>query len=37
VQERAAKKAPRNFRLLFQIIYRLIEEKAEQDADGGES
>ncbi|WP_257512226.1 ribosome biogenesis factor YjgA [Limnobacter parvus] len=36
VQERAAKKAPRNFRQLFQIIYRLIEEKAEQDADRGE-
>ena len=31
VQERAAKKAPRNFRQLFQIIYRLIEEKAEAD------
>ena len=29
--ERAAKKAPRNFRQLFQIIYRLIEEKAEED------
>ena len=34
-QERAAKKAPRNFRQLFQILYRLIEaqddEKNEED------
>jgi ribosome-associated protein len=27
IQERLAKKPPRNFRHLFQIIYRLIEEK----------
>lgn len=31
VQERTAKKPPRNFRQLFQIIYRLIEEQAEKE------